>query len=91
MQRAGISRAKRDWEVTYIETFGGTEVFSVRDKNDRSNTPLLNIAHIWWAQGRARCTKCNSLMRGMSASCEHARAAKRIITARKEIRPIAKS
>jgi hypothetical protein len=74
---------KSDWQITFSETFksvtgGLVEVFKVRDKNDTSHTALLDEADVWWNGRTARCTHCSSITKGMSASCKHAKAVKRM-------------
>jgi hypothetical protein len=57
------------------EKFGDTRVFNVYDH--KAEWPKDNVA-VWWSHGVARCTACSSPLRGMSASCKHARAVKRV-------------
>jgi nitrite reductase/ring-hydroxylating ferredoxin subunit len=47
--------------------------------NDHTVTVLQvgRDAHVWWDGIVARCCQCNGPLTAMSASCSHARAAKR--------------
>jgi hypothetical protein len=52
-----------------------TRVFRIR----RADQEDWQSIEVWWDSDfkRARCTDCQSILRGMSASCKHAKALKR--------------
>jgi hypothetical protein len=68
------------WVVTRVpkEDFSDVRVYRV----SRPGTPDYAAVAVWWnvRRGRGNCVACSGPLSGMSASCPHARAVRRVET-----------